>query len=61
MLLEVADVTSCLDGQKDITFHAEKLRVDLNLGVRTGTRVKIRIENPGRHKKLDELQKLIDY
>lgn len=61
MLLEVADVTSCLDGQKDITFHAEKLRVDLNLGVRTGTRVKIRIENPGKHKKLDELQKLIDY
>lgn len=61
MLLDAADVTSCLDGKKDITFHAEKLRVDLNLGVRTGTRVKIRIENPGKHRKLNELQRMIDY
>lgn len=60
MLLEVADVTSCLDGTKDITFHAEKLRVDLNLGVRTGTRVKIRIDNPGKHRKLNELKNLIE-
>ncbi len=60
MLLEDADVTSCLDGEKDITFHAEKLRVDLNEGVRTGTRVKIKIENPGKHRKLSELQKLIE-
>ena len=75
MLLEVADVTSCLDGNKDITFHAEKLRLDLNEGVQTGkrltetgatgtritgTRVKVRIENPGKHKKLNELKNLID-
>lgn len=60
MLLEEADVTSCLDGEKDITFHAVKLRVDLNEGVRTGTRVKIRIENPGKHRKLSELQRLIE-
>jgi len=60
MLLEDADVTSCLDGEKDITSHAETLRVDLNEGVRIGTRVKIRIENPGKHRKLSELQKLIE-
>lgn len=81
MVLEVADVTSCLDGVKDITFHADNLRLDLNQGVRTGiriegsgtgaagngtdvkgygNRVKVRIENPGKHKKLDELQKMID-
>lgn len=75
MLLEVADVTSCLDGKKDITFHAEKLRLDLNEGVRTvksaagngasatrvtGTRVKVTIANPGKHKKLEELKNLID-
>ena len=60
MLLEDAEVTSCLDGKEDIISHAEKLRVDLNKGVRTGTRVKIRIEDPGKHRRLNELQKLIE-
>jgi lipopolysaccharide assembly outer membrane protein LptD (OstA) len=60
ILLEEADVTSCLDGKKDVTFHADNLRVDLNEGVRTGTRVKIRIEDPAKHRKLIELERLIE-
>ena len=59
MLLENAEVTSCLDGNKDITFQAEALRVDLNNGVRMGTRVKIRITDPGKHKRLREIKKLL--
>jgi lipopolysaccharide assembly outer membrane protein LptD (OstA) len=60
MLLENAEVTSCLDGKEDITFQAEALRVDLNKGVRTGTRVKIRITDPGKHKRLSEVKKLLN-
>ena len=60
MLLENAEVTSCLDGNEDITFQAEALRVDLNKGVRTGTRVKIRISNPGKHKRLREIKELLN-
>jgi lipopolysaccharide assembly outer membrane protein LptD (OstA) len=60
MLLENAEVTSCLDGKEDITFQAEALRVDLNKGVRTGTRVKIRITDPGKHKRLREVKKLLN-
>jgi len=59
MLLENAEVTSCLDGKKDITFQAEALRVDLEQGIRTGTRVKIRIANPGKHKRLREIKELL--
>ena len=55
MLLENARVTSCLDGEEDVTFTAEELRIDLNEGVRTGKRVKIKIAEPGKHKRLREL------
>lgn len=55
MLLENANVTSCLDGEADITFAADELRVDLNEGVRTGKRVKIKIAEPNKHKRLREL------
>ena len=52
MLLKNAKVTSCLDGEEDITFAADELRVDLNEGVRTGKRVKIRIAEPNKHKRI---------
>lgn len=55
MLLEDAKVTSCLDGEADATFEADELRVDLNEGVRTGKRVKIKIAEPNKHKRLREL------
>ena len=55
MLLENAEVTSCLDGEEDVTFAADELRVDLNEGVRTGKRVKIKIAEPNKHRKLREL------
>lgn len=55
MVLENAWVTSCLDGRKDITFEAEELNVDLEEGVRTGTRVKIQIAGPNRHKRIREI------
>ena len=50
MLLDNADVISCLDGAKDITFQAESLRVDLTQGVSTGIRVEgsgTGVEGPG--------------
>ena len=55
MLLKNAQVTSCLDGKEDITFAADELRVDLNEGVRTGKRVKIRIAEPGKHKRIQNI------
>ncbi len=55
LLLENARVTSCLDGEEDVTFAAEQLRIDLNEGVRTGKRVKIKIAEPSKHKRLREL------
>jgi len=60
MLLENAEVTSCLDGEEDITFQAAELRVDLNEGVRTGTRVRIQIADPGKHKRLREIEKSLN-
>lgn len=54
MFLESAEVTSCLDGAKDITFNADELRVDLDEGVRTGSRVKIQIAEPNKHKRARE-------
>ena len=55
MLLKNAEVTSCLDGKEDITFAADELRVDLNEGVRTGKRVKIRIAEPSKHKRAKKI------
>ena len=55
MLLENTKVTSCLDGQKDITFEAEELTVDLEEGVQTGTRVKVQIAEPEKHKRVREV------
>ena len=55
MLLKNAQVTSCLDGEEDITFAADELRVDLNEGVRTGKRVKIRIAEPDKHKRVKKI------
>ena len=55
MLLKNAQVTSCLDGKEDITFAADELRVDLNEGVRTGKRVKIRIAEPGKHERAQKI------
>ena len=55
MLLKNAQVTSCLDGKEDITFAADELRVDLNEGVRTGKRVKIRIAEPSKHKRVQKI------
>lgn len=54
MLLENAEVTTCLDGAKDITFKADELKVDLNKGVQTGKRVKIQIAEPEKHRRLRE-------
>lgn len=55
MILENAQVTTCLDGEEDVTFKADELRVDLNEGVRTGKRVKIKIAEPNKHKRMREL------
>jgi len=49
-----AKVTSCLNGEKDMTFTAENLTVDTDEGVRTAERAKVRISAPERHDKLDK-------
>ncbi len=48
-----ARVTSCLNGEKDMTFTASNLTVDTEKGVRTAERAKVRISAPSRHDKLD--------
>lgn len=48
-----ARVTSCLNGEKDMTFTAENLKVDTDKGVRTAERAKVRISAPSRHEKLN--------
>jgi len=52
-----ARVTSCLNGQKDMTFTAENLTVNVDKGIRTADRAKIRISAPERH---ERLKKAID-
>lgn len=52
-----ARVTSCLNGQKDMTFTAANLTVDVDKGVRTADRAKVRISAPERH---ERLKKAID-
>jgi len=49
-----AKVTSCLDGEKDMTFTADNLTVDADKGVRTAERARVRISAPQRHEKLNE-------
>ena len=49
-----ARVTSCLDGQKDMTFTADTLTVDMEKGVRTADRAKVRISAPERHERLNK-------
>lgn len=46
-----ARVTSCLNGEKDMTFTADYLTVDTEKGVRTAERAKVRISAPERHEK----------
>ncbi|MGA8262448.1 MAG: hypothetical protein WB783_19740 [Arenicellales bacterium] len=52
-----ARVTSCLNGQKDMTFTAASLTVNVDKGIRTADRAKIRISAPERH---ERLKKAID-
>lgn len=49
-----ARVTSCLDGKKDMTFTADNLTVDVEKGVRTADRAKVRISAPERHERLNK-------
>jgi len=49
-----AKVTSCLNGEKDMTFTAENLTVNTDQGVRTAERAKVRISAPQRHDKLNK-------
>lgn len=61
-ILELTDarVTSCLNGEKDMTFTASNLTVDTEQGVRTAERAKVRISAPERHEKLDRALESID-
>lgn len=52
--LSDARVTSCLNGEKDMTFTADSLSVDTDKGIRTAERAKVRISAPERHEKLDK-------
>lgn len=49
-----AHVTSCLNGEKDMTFTADNLMVDIDKGIRTADRAKVRISAPERHERLDK-------
>jgi len=49
-----AHVTSCLNGEKDMTFSARNLSVNTDEGVRTAERAKVRISAPQRHDRLNE-------
>lgn len=57
MYLENANITSCQDGKEHTVFTAHDLRVDLNDGIRTARRVKIRITLPDRHDRIREMAK----
>lgn len=54
LYLNGARVTSCLNGRKDMTFTAENLLVDMDKGVRSAERAKVRISAPGRHEQFNE-------
>lgn len=60
LYLTDARVTSCLDGRKDMTFTADNLTVDMDKGVRSAERAKVRISAPERHDKLDEAVDALD-
>lgn len=49
-----ARVTSCLNGEKDMTFTAGNLAIDTEKGVRTADRAKVRISAPERHDKFNQ-------
>lgn len=55
-LLNLTDarVTSCLDGEKDMTFTAENLTVNPDQGIRTAERAKVRISAPQRHERFND-------
>jgi len=52
--LDNARVTSCLDGEKDMTFTADNLTVSPEEGVRTAERAKVRISAPQRHERFNK-------
>ena len=54
MLLENTTIVSCLDGKEHTVFTAHELRVNLDEGVRTAKRVKIRIQPLDRHNGIQE-------
>lgn len=53
-------VTSCLDGQKDMTFTAEHLTVDAETGIRSADRTKLRISAPERHERYNKAVESIE-
>lgn len=52
--LHDAQVTSCLNGEEDITFTALDIRIDVEEGVRTADRAKVKIAAPSKHKRIQE-------
>lgn len=55
-----ARVTSCLDGEKDMTFTADNLTVNPDQGIRTAERAKVRISAPQRHERFNSTLDSLD-
>jgi len=55
-----ARVTSCLNGEKDMTFTAENLSVNPDQGVNTAERAKVRISAPQRHERFSKTLESLD-
>jgi len=57
MYLENAEITQCRDGKEYSIFTAGEIRVDLDEGMRTAKKVKIRIAPPDRNDRIQEKAK----
>lgn len=49
MILENTAIVGCVDGKENTVLTARELQANLNEGIRTAKRVKIRVAPPGRH------------
>ncbi len=54
MRLSGVRLTTCVDGEDDVTFSAAELNIDLDRGFRTARHVKLQILHPNRHLRLRE-------
>ncbi len=60
MRLRDVEITTCINGEEDMTFAAADLEVNLETGLRVAKRAKVQILVPERHPEIDKKIKILN-